>query len=347
MTIENSLHDYFPKKIWKTLILRIKLVWILLDLALLCLLIFQSKIQGFLLASIWTLFIGLNLTSFFLLFHLSMGTLATNWDDMDYSDLIKRDFHFVNKDGLKNYAYIYHSKAIDLQKDLSPQKTIIGLHGWGSHHREMDRYCLPIVLKENYVYFTYDARGQGQTPGNKSDFEQVEDAEDFIELVLKQPFVDKKNIVVVGMSLGAAKTAVVAYPHPDIKAVVMLSGPFDLVLTKKIMTVQEKIIFKLFGYSFAVPEEDLMKYSGTNYFKPEGIILRGDTEPTPNHKRVLLLANRNDPTVRVINTERAIEALNLPPENYHIYAHGRHCFEGNEYFVSLEIADFIRKVMAN
>lgn len=346
-TIENSLTDYFPKKIWETLIQRTKIVWFLIDFSFLFLLIFQTSIQGVLLAAMWVLFIGLNLTSFFLQFRFSMGKLATNWDDMDYTGLIKKDFHFVTKEGIKNYAYIYHSNSIDLQKDLTPRKTIIGFHGWGAHHREMDRYCLPIVLKENYVYFTFDARGQGQTPGDKSDFAQIEDADDFIDLVLQQPYVDKKNVVVVGMSLGAAKTAVTAYPHPDIKAVAMLSGPFDLVLSKKIMTLQEKIIFKLFGYSFAIPEEDLRKYSGINYFKPEGILLRGDSEPTPNHKRVLLLANRDDPTVRVVNTERAIETLNLLPENYHIYAHGRHCFEGNEYFVSLEIADFVRKVMAD
>ncbi|QEE15016.1 alpha/beta hydrolase family protein [Promethearchaeum syntrophicum] len=345
--IESTLHDFYPQRIWTTLIHRIKIIWLLIDISFLVTLVFQNQLSGWILFITWMLFIGLNLVSFFLIFRLNLGMIATNWDNIEYTGLIKRDFRFITSNGVRNYAYIYYPENFDLESDLSPRKTIIGLHGWGSHHREMDRYCLPIIKKENYLYFTFDARGQGQTPGNKSDFGQIEDAREFLELVLKQPYVDKKNVVVVGMSLGAAKTAVVAYPHPNIKAVVMLSGPFDLLLTKKIMTLKERIIFALFGYNFSVPDEDLRKYSGINYFKPEGIILQGDTQPTPNHDRVLLLANRDDPTVKVVNTEKAIEKLQLKHENYRIFKRGHHCFEGNEYFVALEMADFIRKMMQN
>jgi hypothetical protein len=58
------------------------------------------------------------------------------------------------------------------------------------------------------------------------------------------------------------------------------------------------------------------------------------------------LANRNDPTVKVESTLEAIQRMGLPPENYRLYPQGRHTFEGNEYYVALDIYFFIQRLLS-
>ena len=86
---------------------------------------------------------------------------------------------------------------------------------------------------------------------------------------------------------------------------------------------------------------NLKKYCGINYFKPEGITLLNQKLPTPNEDRVFLAANRYDRGVNWTQTAEAIEKLNLPPENYRIFNKGDHRFEGNEFFLAVDIFQFL------
>lgn len=350
--IRSELHDFSPKQDFQTRVRKWKILIAVIYLFLGILFILTTSTTLSSTSRTWmrpvfiTLFLLLIPVSLYALLLIKTGALATNWDDMDYSGLTKRDLDFTTSDGVHHFAYIYYPSSLDLESLKTPLPTIIGFHGWGSHHREMDRYCLPSVRSHGYLYFTFDAYGQGQTPGDKNDLTQIDHAREFIDLVYSIPFVDKSQIVVVGMSLGAAKAAVVAYPNPKVKGVVLLSGPYNLVHTQKFMTWGERLLFLIGGFKLSTDQEILKKYSGIEYFRAEGVQLEGEDTVTPNSERVFLLANCDDPTVRVKSTLEAIEKLHLPPSNYRLYPHGRHCFEGNEYYVALDIEGFIQRLLS-
>lgn len=338
-----ELHDYNLKKSQNRTKVVIFLIWFIF-LATILVYIQITKVdlpqERFHLVILIIIFAVLSL---FNAIFLVLLTIPTQWDDFDYSDFIKTDFDFTSSFGLKHRGFFYTRKDVDIDRDPSPKPTIIGLHGWDSHHREMDRYCLPTILQEGYLYFTYDARGQGKTPGNKNDLRQVDEAKEFIEKVLGLPYVDKKRVAVIGMSLGANKAAIVAYPNPYVKLVAMLSGPYDLGFTLKSMPFFMKIIYIFLGFKINHKADDLQKYSGINYLDPNGVILNGDLTSTPNSKRVFLAACKKDKIVNYKNTEMAVEKLNLPPSNYKIFNSGGHIFEGNEWTLSVLIYKFIKE----
>jgi dienelactone hydrolase len=207
----------------------------------------------------------------------------------------------------------------------------------------MDRYCLPTVLKQKWLYFSFDCVGQGQMIGigTKNDLRQFDDTAQFLHAIKSLPFVDKSRIGVVGMSMGAARAAVTAYPDPDIKVVVMLSGPYNFKLTMAKMTRFVRFLFWLGGNKFPKEDNLLEQYSGYNFFKRDGITLIGGSKPTPNSDRVFLAADEHDHTVNVANTYQAIEILGLSCENFHIFTRGDHCFEGNEYFLAVDLYEFL------
>ena len=143
------------------------------------------------------------------------------------------------------------------------------------------------------------------------------------------------------MSFGAAKSSVSAYNHPYIKSLVLLSGLYDLpkhfnsIPKFSRLTLSKKL--KKMDMNIA----DLKKYSGINYFKPEGIVLFNHKIPTPNKDRVFLAANRYDKVINWTQSATAIEKLHLPPENYRIFQKGEHRFEGNGYYLSVDIFQFL------
>lgn len=341
-----ELNDFNPKKNWRNKHKRWIYSWLIIFLisGLGILLISNDRIYiKWILLICW---IGLFITSFWVNFDLNNSIVPTNWDDMEYTLFKKIDIPFTSSDGIKHAAYLYIHKDIDFHEKMTPYRTVIGFHGWGAHHKEMDKYCLPVLERIPCIYFTMDSFGKGQTSGSKNNFNQFTHAKDFIDYVLTMPFVDKRNIGVVGMSLGAGKTAYAAYPNPNIRAVVMLSGPYDLILTKKGMTKLEYLIFRIFGFKFGATIEEMKDYSGYHKFNPDGIILEGESTPTPNKDRVFLLANEDDPAVTVENTKKAIEKLQLPKENYRIFKQGFHGFKGNEPYVTLEIYSFLKKIFS-
>ena len=336
------LHDFFPQKKYTHAVGGVFGLWMIILGIDVILFIYVPSSSWLELLGLIVLFL-LNVAAplaLFLIVYLSK--VLTLWDDYDYSQVTKEDLEFTATDGLKLFAYRYIPKTINLEASPSPHPTIIGLHGWNAHHREMDRYCLPSVIEEGYLYFTYDARGQGQSLGNVNDIPLFEaDARKFISLIKFLPYVDKSRIAVVGMSMGANTTALAAYDDPDIKVIVMLSGPYDIQLTRQKMGFWPRLGYHLSRMKLDYSPEEYVSVSGINHFRPEGIVLTEQTEYTPNNERVFIAADRDDPYVTFECAQKAIEKLQLTPKNYRIFKKGGNAFEGNEWSLSVAIYKFI------
>ncbi len=338
---KNQLIDFYPKKFFKRSVLSVRFLFFLPFVGILAYLILfpsEPEVYFWIAVTLWLIsligYIGINAI-------LETGIIATNWDDMDYTGFRKTNIPFEGIGGTPQAAYLYIPDGIDIENSKTP--AVIGFHGWNSHHREMDRYCLPTAFSEKFLYFTMDARGQGNTPGNKNDFDQFDDAIKFIDMVASLPYVDNTRIAVVGMSMGAARTAYAAYEHPYVRSCVMLSGPYDLYYTRYHLLFIQKVLFTLSGCKFPKTDESLRKFSGINKFNPDGVKLAYSETKIPNEKRVFLAANKNDPVVTWKNTEMAIEKLKLPASNYRIFPKGNHCFDGNEYYISVDIYRFLKR----
>ncbi len=341
MVFMTDLHDSNPKQRWDNKHSLRKILWFVIYISLMIIIAFIKFENPFLKALILILITLLGVLFYFIMKKLENEFIPSIWDDIDYSGIIKKDFPFEPIPGEKIYAYIYHYDGIKLDTSQEKFPAIIGVHGWGASHREMDRYCLPFVKNRDVVYFTYDALGQGLSSGDKADFRQFDNVKKFIDRICSLPYVDKSRIGLIGMSLGAAKSSVAAYNHPYIKSLVLLSGLYDLHKHFNSIPKISRLILSRKLRKMNMNSANLKKYSGIYYFKPEGIVLFNQKFPTPNKERVFLASNRYDRGINWSQTAEAIEKLNLPPENYCIFMKGDHRFEGNGYFLSVEIFQFL------
>lgn len=346
MEILDSLHEIETTKyLWKPM-RKLQNITIAILLILLLLIYFSfSRLISLILCIILLILVPVayQMTKF--------TTFATIWDNMDYTGLIKRDLIFTTSDNKQIRGYLYYKSDLNpLEQQENPIKkypVVIGVHGYGSHHKVMDRYCLPSLMKLGYVYFTYDARGhginkKGFVPYDPAAFQELAD---FISEIKQLPFVDARRIGVIAMSYGASKASVIAYPDPDVKLLIFLSGIFDIILNKEKASIIEHIKLYLTGFRWTKDPSYFKALSGIYLFKKEGIILRGNTEPTSNNERVFIFSNRDDPQANIQNTYDAIEKLGLGPLNYRIFPTGGHHFKGNEYFLSVKIFDVLQKYL--
>jgi dienelactone hydrolase len=338
-----ELHDHFPKQTYNRMLLHLWEAFIILLFGTVFFILLVDFEYLWMEVLTWIFLILFVLISIALPIIISLTKVLTLYDDFDYSNVAKTDFDFTSSFGLKHSAYFYSRKDVDIDADTTPRPTIIGFHGWGSHHREMDRFVLPTIIEEGYLYFIYDSRGRGLTKGNKNQMEMFEESKEFIAKLKSLPYVDKKRIAVIGMSMGAAKAALAAYPDPDIKLLLTMSGPYDLKYSKEHMSFFDKFFFLLSGFRWNATEQEFKKYSAINVFKKEGIILNGNSKPTPNNDRVLLIADADDGLVRPENTIHAKEVLNLSDKNCIIFPRGGHSHQGNEYNLAVAIYKFLKE----
>jgi len=337
----NDLHDSNLKQKWDNRHSLRKILWLVIYISILIFISIIPMENWSQKALILILITLLGVLFYFILKKLENELIYTIWDDIDYSGITKKNFPFEPIPGEKIYAYIYHNDGIKLDASQEKFPVIIGLHGWGASHREMDRYCLPLVKNRNILYFAYDALGSGLSSGDKNDFTQFENARTFIDIIHSLPYVDKTRVGLIGMSLGAAKGSVVGYNNPKIKSLVLLSGVFDLEKHfNSVPPISRLTLFRKLK-KMDINSADLRKYSGINYFKSEGIVLFNQKLPTPNEDRVFLCANRYDSGINWNQTVEAIEKLNLPHENYRIFKKGDHRFEGNEFYLAVDIFQFL------
>ena len=138
-------------------------------------------------------------------------------------------FSFTSHDGVE-LSYI-HQPATNPRQI---KKAIVLFHRGHEHSERMMHVATELVLDE-YDYFAWDARGHGDSPGERGDspsFEaMVADIQVFIDHIKTTYMIEAQNIAVIAQSVGAV--AVTAWLHdfaPDIRCAVLAAPAFKVKL---------------------------------------------------------------------------------------------------------------------
>ncbi|MBY6085893.1 alpha/beta fold hydrolase [Priestia flexa] len=97
--------------------------------------------------------------------------------------------------------------------------TIIAIHGLTGNHKQMHYYAE--MLKERYRIIAVDLRGRGNSSETDEDTSLFKHAEDIIALIHK---LDIANPILLGYSMGAFISAVVASRLKQVKGLILLDG---------------------------------------------------------------------------------------------------------------------------
>jgi pimeloyl-ACP methyl ester carboxylesterase len=97
------------------------------------------------------------------------------------------------------------------------------------HQCNMDRHAwdtlTPDLVRAGFHVLTFDQRGFGDTAGGRADENKaLGDAEAAYVYLRSKPDVEKGRIAVGGASCGVSQSSALARAHPDITALVLLSG---------------------------------------------------------------------------------------------------------------------------
>lgn len=139
----------------------------------------------------------------------------------DFPDLELNKCEVVSNKGHKLAAYKYQ------RKDIIPKAVLVVVHGLCGSHRNYLDVC-DYFAKQGFAIFTYDATGNGESEGKKvGGFAQgLADLDYVLAFVKNQTEYKNLPILLMGHSWGGYCVASILKFHPDVKAVVHISG-FD------------------------------------------------------------------------------------------------------------------------
>ncbi len=139
----------------------------------------------------------------------------------DFPDLELHRCEVISNKGHKLAAYKYQKKGI------ARKAVLVMVHGLCGSHRNYLDLCYYFAC-QGFTIFTYDATGNGESEGEKvGGFAQgLADLDYVLTFVKKQIEYKDLPILLMGHSWGAYCVGSVLKFHPDVKAVVSISG-FD------------------------------------------------------------------------------------------------------------------------
>lgn len=155
------------------------------------------------------------------LFHKRLTSEAPYRFSIDDYPGLKRDrHHFFSDDGQILIGYMYY------YEDQTQKGVVVMAHGFGGggHLTYLD--CANCLAKNGFYVFAYDATGNDESEGDGI----IGFPEGIIDLNNAISYVESLNnfkdcpIMLFGHSWGAYSTCNVLYYHPEVKAVVAMSG---------------------------------------------------------------------------------------------------------------------------
>ncbi|GAA5012992.1 bifunctional alpha/beta hydrolase/class I SAM-dependent methyltransferase [Acinetobacter puyangensis] len=137
---------------------------------------------------------------------------------------------FNSHDGI---ALFYQHWQTDRASDTD-KKAIVMLHRGHEHSGRMAHLVEELQLAE-FDFFAWDARGHGQSPGERGDAPSfsacVKDIQYFVQHIQDKYQIKAENIAVIGQSVGAVLAATWVHDYaPQIRALCLASPAFDIKL---------------------------------------------------------------------------------------------------------------------
>ncbi|MBJ9986682.1 bifunctional alpha/beta hydrolase/class I SAM-dependent methyltransferase [Acinetobacter sp. S40] len=135
---------------------------------------------------------------------------------------------FVSHDGTS----LFYQRWASLQNP--DHKAIVLFHRGHEHSQRMAHLVVELKLPD-FDFFAWDARGHGQSPGERGDAPSfsacVKDIQYFIQHITDQYKIQPQNMVVIGQSVGAVLAATWVHDYaPNLRALCLASPAFDIKL---------------------------------------------------------------------------------------------------------------------
>ena len=185
-------------------------------------------------------------------FNTRIESYAPLWYDVsDFAGLQRTKHVFASDKGQKLTGYMYYSDAVSSQKGV-----IILSHGYGGGGQRTYMDCTNYLCSHGYYVFAYDNTGNDESEGEGIiGFPQgIIDLHNAINYVKGLEKYKSYPLMLFGHSWGGYSTTNVLYYHPEIKAVVALSG-FN----------QSSLLIKSHGLRYAPSSVDVLMPYVSNY----------------------------------------------------------------------------------
>ncbi|AMW78716.1 hypothetical protein AMD27_07365 [Acinetobacter sp. TGL-Y2] len=135
------------------------------------------------------------------------------------------------------------------------EKRAILLFHRGHEHSDRMAHLVEELKFADYDFFAWDARGHGDSPGERGDAPSfsacVKDIQSFVEHIQKTYDIAEQNIAVIGQSVGAVLSATWVHDYaPKIRALCLASPAFDIKLYVPLAEPGLRILEKLRGNFF-------------------------------------------------------------------------------------------------
>lgn len=156
---------------------------------------------------------------------------------------------FVSHD---NTELFYQHWASSIPVD---EKRAILLFHRGHEHSGRMAHLVEELNLADYDFFAWDARGHGDSPGERGDAPSfsacVKDIQYFVQHIQTQYGISEQNIAVIGQSVGAVLTATWVHDYaPQIRALCLASPAFDIKLYVPFAEPGLRVLSKVKGNFF-------------------------------------------------------------------------------------------------
>ncbi|OCG22864.1 hypothetical protein A9G11_06750 [Gilliamella sp. wkB108] len=186
---------------------------------------------------------------------------------------------FISHDGCKLFYRYWPAQ----DSETNSTQAIVLFHRGHEHSGRVAHLADEIDLP-NYQIFAWDARGNGQSEGERGDAENiaslVKDANCFIDHITHQYAIAQKDLAVIAQSVGAVIAATWVHDYvPNIRALVLGSPAFSVKLYIPLAVPGLKLLYNFKGNFFV-----------NSYVKPK--LLTHDTQRAESFAQDPLITRR-------------------------------------------------------
>ena len=131
--------------------------------------------------------------------------------------------------------FYQHWESISQKNIPNAKKKAIILFHRGHEHSGRMAHLIDELKLADFDFFAWDARGHGDSPGERGDAPSfsacVKDIQYFLQHIQQQYGIDENNIAIIGQSVGAVLSATWVHDYaPKIRALCLASPAFDIKL---------------------------------------------------------------------------------------------------------------------